>query len=255
MDSAYKYYLIGILTSLILHLSVMGIPLSGSVKTPAPEVYPFIKLSFEYSSPVLSEPRHVKKDNNRKAIKKIDKKNSKKQKQQQALTPLVNKIVNKTIENKKPTVESAKETEPDTPYKDYKEEEITQQIETAPAESIQTEEKPATEVFSSSGIEKLKEHTTVFGATDGPRFLHRVIPRYPRIAKRLGVEGKVVLMLTIDEKGNLIDVEIIEGAGYGFDKEAVKAVKESTYLPAHKDGIPVKSKALLTVRFVMEKGG
>jgi protein TonB len=231
----------------------MGIPLAGSVKTPASEVYPFIKLSFEYSSPILSEPKHVKKDNNRKAIKKTKRKNSKKQKKQQQ-QPL-NPLVNNTVENRDSTIESAKETKPDTFHKE--EREISHQMETISAEPVQTDtdEETVTGVSAPARDDEKKEHTTVFGAIDGPRFLYRVIPRYPRIAKRLGVEGKVVLMLTIDEKGNLIDVEIIERAGYGFDKEAVKAVKESTYLPAHKDGIPVKSKALLTVRFIMKEGG
>jgi len=92
-----------------------------------------------------------------------------------------------------------------------------------------------------------------FGSEDGPRFLRRVMPIYPFLARRLGKEGKVVLKLTIDEKGNLLNVEVLVGAGYGFMGAAVAAVKKSKFLPAKKEGKPVFSKAILPVRFALRR--
>jgi protein TonB len=96
---------------------------------------------------------------------------------------------------------------------------------------------------------------TRFGASVAPAFLHREMPVYPLIARKLGREGKVVLKLTIDENGNLLDVDVIEKAGYGFTEAAVEAVKKSTFLPAKKDGKPIASRALLPIRFRLERNG
>ena len=59
----------------------------------------------------------------------------------------------------------------------------------------------------------------------------------------------MTLMLTIDEEGTLVDVEIVKGAGYGFDEESIRAVKESTFISARKHGKPIACKVLLPVRF------
>ena len=94
---------------------------------------------------------------------------------------------------------------------------------------------------------------TRFGASVAPAFLHREMPIYPMMARKLGREGKVMLKLTIDEKGNLSDVEVIDKAGYEFTEAAVEAVKKSTFLPAKKDGKPIASRALLPIRFQLER--
>jgi TonB family protein len=94
---------------------------------------------------------------------------------------------------------------------------------------------------------------TRFGAFVAPAFLHREMPIYPMMARKLGREGRVMLKLTIDEKGNLLDVEVIEKAGYGFTEAAVEGVRKSTFLPAKKDGKAIASRALLPVRFQLER--
>lgn len=88
-----------------------------------------------------------------------------------------------------------------------------------------------------------------FGSGEGPKFLRRTLPIYPVMARRIGKEGRVVLRLTIDEKGNLSNVEVIENGGYGFAEAAVDGVKKSSFLPALKDGKPIASRAILPIRF------
>jgi periplasmic protein TonB len=94
---------------------------------------------------------------------------------------------------------------------------------------------------------------TEFGAAVAPSFLHREMPVYPTMARKLGREGRVVLRLSIDEKGTLRDVEVVQTAKYGFREAAIEAVKKSTFLPAKKDGKPVASRALLPVRFSLRR--
>ncbi len=88
-----------------------------------------------------------------------------------------------------------------------------------------------------------------FGSVLGPNFLHREMPVYPHMARRMNKEGKVILRLTIDEHGRLLNTEVVETAGFGFTEAAVDAVKKSTYRPAKRDGVAVLSRALLPVRF------
>jgi protein TonB len=94
---------------------------------------------------------------------------------------------------------------------------------------------------------------TRFGASVAPAFLHKEMPVYPMMARKLGKEGKVVLKLTIDENGNLLDVEVMDKAGYGLTEAALEAVRKSTFLPAKKDGKPIPSRALLPIRFRLER--
>jgi len=93
---------------------------------------------------------------------------------------------------------------------------------------------------------------TKFGASDAPGFLYREIPQYPFAARRRGEEGKVVLKLTIDEKGNLLNIEVIESTGSDFTVSAVEAVKRSKFSPAKKNNAPVVCMALLPIRFALK---
>ena len=90
---------------------------------------------------------------------------------------------------------------------------------------------------------------TNFGHAGAPAFLHREQPVYPLMARRLGKEGKVTLLLLIDAAGRLQNVEIVEAAGFGFTEAAIEAVKKSTYAPASRHGERIASKAILPVRF------
>jgi|WetSurMetagenome_2_1015567.scaffolds.fasta_scaffold00246_25 periplasmic protein TonB len=88
-----------------------------------------------------------------------------------------------------------------------------------------------------------------FGSVKGPNFLRHVKPEYPFVAKRMNKEGRVILKLTIDERGRLLNVEVVEAAGFGFTEAAVEAVMKSTYRPAVIHGRAILSRAVLPVRF------
>jgi periplasmic protein TonB len=94
-------------------------------------------------------------------------------------------------------------------------------------------------------------HVADFGGATGPAFLRRVLPAYPELARRLGKEGRVVLRLTIEARGNLLKVEVVQRAGFGFEEAAVAAVKRSSFRPAMVQGQAVTSVAKLPIRFVL----
>ncbi len=95
-------------------------------------------------------------------------------------------------------------------------------------------------------------YTVSFGSQDGPRFLNKVLPKYPRLARELGKEALVLLLVTIDEHGRLVDVRVSKRAGSGFDEEALRAVQCSTFTPARRNGRPVACRAELPVHFVLK---
>ncbi|WP_333655610.1 energy transducer TonB [Dissulfurispira sp.] len=93
---------------------------------------------------------------------------------------------------------------------------------------------------------------TEFGSANAPSFVKKVMPEYPRLARRFGKEGKVVLRLFIDKHGKLLSAEVIEKAGHGFDEAAINAVKASSFQPARVNGKPVDCKAILPVSFRLQ---
>jgi len=94
-------------------------------------------------------------------------------------------------------------------------------------------------------------YDTSFGQADAPRFLNYVQPKYPLAARQQGREGTVVLRLTIDERGNLVQVEVVASPSDGFAQSAVEAVKLSTFAPALRGGKAVSSRAVLPMRFAL----
>ncbi len=73
--------------------------------------------------------------------------------------------------------------------------------------------------------------------------------KYPEIAKKSGIEGKVFIMAMINENGTVDDVKIIKGIGGGCDEAAMKAVKDSKFSTAKNKGVNVKVKLSLSIEF------
>jgi TonB family protein len=92
----------------------------------------------------------------------------------------------------------------------------------------------------------------IIGANDGPSLIKMSPPVYPKYARRMAKEGKVVLSLLIDESGRLIEARVIEKAGHGFDEAALEAVRLWIFKPAFENGIPVSCRARMAIRFQLK---
>jgi protein TonB len=84
-----------------------------------------------------------------------------------------------------------------------------------------------------------------------PAILLQVIPEYPAWAEEQGVTAMVKLLVTIDPKGQVQDVEIVSAGGNDFARNAVKAVKAMKFQPLVKDGVAFPARFLFTYRFVL----
>lgn len=75
---------------------------------------------------------------------------------------------------------------------------------------------------------------------------------YPAIAKRAGVEGRVYVLAYVSKKGDVTKAKIIKGIGAGCDQAALKAVKETKFVPGKQRGKPVNVKVSIPVVFQLE---
>ena len=78
-------------------------------------------------------------------------------------------------------------------------------------------------------------------------------PNYPRLARKRGIEGQVVLRVDIGPAGDVLALIIEQSSGSGLlDKAARKAVHQWQFVPAQANGIAVASYVRIPVDFVLE---
>ena len=76
--------------------------------------------------------------------------------------------------------------------------------------------------------------------------------KYPEIAKRAGIQGKVIIQAFIDENGNVVHAKILNGIGGGCDEMAVDAVKKTKFNPGTQNGKPVKVQVTIPIVFKLQ---
>ena len=89
-------------------------------------------------------------------------------------------------------------------------------------------------------------------ATRLPRFINKVIPRYPEMARRAGKEGVVILEAEIGTDGTSRDIQVVQGIGFGCDEAAIAALRASRFFPAYKGNRTVAVRIQIPYRFTFE---
>lgn len=72
---------------------------------------------------------------------------------------------------------------------------------------------------------------------------------YPEVARKNGIEGKVIVQAVVDENGKVISAKTLKGIGGGCDEVAMDAVKESRFIPGKQGGKPVKVQVSIPIVF------
>jgi len=76
--------------------------------------------------------------------------------------------------------------------------------------------------------------------------------KYPKDARKSGVEGRVVASFVVLESGEISNVEIIRGIDKGCDEEVLRLVKDApNWTPGKIDGKAVKTQMMLPVNFAL----
>ena len=77
--------------------------------------------------------------------------------------------------------------------------------------------------------------------------------RYPRVARRAGVEGHVMIGFIVDEKGSVMNPTVTQSIGPLLDAEALRVVKRAKFKPGRLDGRPVKVRLSLPITFGLNR--
>lgn len=83
-----------------------------------------------------------------------------------------------------------------------------------------------------------------------PVAIGRIVPAYPRRARRRGHEGAVVVEIGVGGDGKVDDVAVVRSSGYDeLDESAVAAVRTASFAPATEGGKGVRGRLRLTFEF------
>jgi TonB family protein len=116
--------------------------------------------------------------------------------------------------------------------------------------------KPAPEPQLAAADAETADHNSRAGSPlgtmiDGPITGHEVHVAYPvvypdppvaRAELPRDVQGDVIIEVTIDSQGNVVETRIVQAIGHGIDEKIEATLRRWHYQPATLDGTPVASK-------------
>lgn len=96
------------------------------------------------------------------------------------------------------------------------------------------------------------------GASGGPELdvmpLNDIRPNYPRRALQRGIEGYIKLLFTINSRGGVENIRVVESSPPGvFDREARRAAARWRFSPRTQNGVSVAREASKTLHFRLER--
>jgi TonB family protein len=74
-------------------------------------------------------------------------------------------------------------------------------------------------------------------------------PVYTEEARKLRVEGEVLLQVVFEANGQIRVLRVVQGLGHGLDEAAIRAAEQIRFKPALRDGQPADSTAILHIVF------
>ncbi|HYM61200.1 MAG TPA: TonB family protein [Thermoanaerobaculia bacterium] len=116
------------------------------------------------------------------------------------------------------------------------------------------ETRPAPQPAPAEPVARTRPGELIAAGTEGLVAAHmtrRAEVPYPPLAKRLRVEGTVILSALVSENGQVLDVRVIKGVDkpVGLNEAAAEAVRKSTFAPPTKDGVPVRAWTTVPIVF------
>ncbi len=73
--------------------------------------------------------------------------------------------------------------------------------------------------------------------------------KYPRLAQKAGLEGRVTVQFIVDENGDVQEPFVLRGIGGGCDEEAVRVISKMKFEPGRQRGKAVKVRMAMGVNF------
>jgi protein TonB len=82
-----------------------------------------------------------------------------------------------------------------------------------------------------------------------PEIIHHEPAKYPDIAIKMGIQGRVTVEVTIDAQGKPIQTKVVKSSSDVFNDAAVEAVMKYTFKPAMQSNGPVTAKIYIPIDF------
>ena len=78
--------------------------------------------------------------------------------------------------------------------------------------------------------------------------------KYPRLAQRSNIQGRVYIQFVVEKDGSLTDIKTIKGIGGGCDEEACRIIGNAPrWKPGKQRGQPVRVKMIIPIHFRLEE--
>lgn len=85
-----------------------------------------------------------------------------------------------------------------------------------------------------------------------PKTIKLGAQRYPPAARRMNREATVAVRVLVSENGKVIDTQVPTKIGLGFDEAAQETARLTTFVPATKNGVPVRMWMELKIAFSLK---
>jgi len=76
--------------------------------------------------------------------------------------------------------------------------------------------------------------------------------KYPEIAKKAGIEGRVYVQVIVNEDGGVDEATVQRGIGGGADEEAVRVLSQAKFVPGVQRGERVRVKMSIPITFRLQ---
>ena len=70
-------------------------------------------------------------------------------------------------------------------------------------------------------------------------------PPVSRADLPFGVEGDVIVEVTIDAQGNVVETKLLQGIGYGIEQKVLAVLQRWHFRPAMRDGVTIASQHIV----------
>jgi protein TonB len=121
------------------------------------------------------------------------------------------------------------------------------------ADTIQIKETVSFDEFAPPPPAPTQTVFEVYEVDEPPQPVVQVQPEYPEVARKAGLEGRVIVAAVVDENGNVVQASIHSSTNPIFNDAALEAAKKMKFKPARQKDIAVKVKVLIPFVFKLTK--
>ena len=96
------------------------------------------------------------------------------------------------------------------------------------------------------------EYYEFFKVEVKPEPIKTVLPEYPEVARKAGLEGRVTVAAIVDENGNVVYAEIVSSTNKVFEEPALKAAYQYKFKPGMMKDKKVKVRVIIPFAFKLQ---